>query len=336
MSLRPTIDAFYFPEQDTERPVSPRVIGSKLLEIMRRPEALVAEMCHLGLDADEIEAYTDLPIDTVKELCEKEIAKTKESVKVLNGVVQKLRDEGPDFNYDDIVLAGMVACEYSHWGVVRKNGKDYFTHPAAVAAIAESCWKVDLSDPQAVKRLQRIIFVALSHDTFEDSIPKDGASFLSDDIVITPRFVEELFSFYGRDDGSQAANDLLLLTKFRQSDRKISNDEYLERLSTSPDAVYVKVCDTQYNGNIDPKGLTDVEKTEIEKNERRAGTYKRNIEKMLYSLNDCPLQDQISAHFVSGITKGSFKKISSQLIRYRPSEYVPVYEMMHGELQTSA
>lgn len=332
MTLRQTAEAFYFPgeSQDSERAVSERAFASRLLEHMRRPEELAAEMYHLGIDPTQIGEYTNLPDDIVERIGQGETERVQSAVKSLDQVVQALRVNGPPFDYDDIVLAGMVACEYSHWGVVRKNGKDYFTHPAAVAAIAEKCWQIDPADNESRKRLERILFVALAHDTFEDSMPDDGSSFLaSDNIVVSPLFVHELFSFYGRDDGAIAAEDLLLLTKFRQNDAKISNDEYLARLKTSPDAMFVKICDIQYNAIIDPKGLTDTEKAEVEKNERRALNYRRSTQLLLVGLNDRPIKEQMNSHRVTGIDRARFSRMSSQLTSYRPADYVPVYDMMH-------
>jgi hypothetical protein len=271
-------------------------------------ELVVAEAAHLGVELSpgRLMALGLKAFNAANIVHSVETAVDHRITDVLSGV-ELLRRRTPQAAFhSDIVLAGMVTAEWAHAGVRRQDGREYYTHPATVAAIIEKGWELSRGQkemtPSDQARLDRLLFVAYNHDAFEDALPGDNTSFLSSSsFLVSPLLVRRLFKELGReDDGERAASTLLELTKTRQGTEKISQANYEKNLTSDPDAAIVKLADTQHNGKLDPKGLDDLEQESILRNIKRKRNYKDMQYTLLHALENSSSDDLWLGHTISG------------------------------------
>jgi hypothetical protein len=298
-------------------------------------DVVVAEAAHLGVELGEhyLRNLGTTSLKAVEILVAVEDC-VERDVNAVLGAVEQIKMLKPSARrHSDVVLAGMIAAEWAHLDVMRKNGKDYYTHPANVAAILESAWGKSRRTPEEDSRLQRLLFVAFAHDTFEDSLPKKHESFLSSDLlVVSPLFVSTLFEKLGRDDGDAATESLLALTKMRQGDKKTPLSIYTPKLLQDPDASLIKLADTQHNHVLDPKGLTDVDLEAIIKNRQRGFDYADLRLSILTSLENGTPDDRWMGHIIAAMGPNSYHDVESSGMYIRPLHLLgrPEYSRHHS------
>jgi len=273
---------------------------------------VVAEAAHLGVELPprQLRSLGLSALNAANIMRSVEASVDQNVSDVLSGV-ERLRQRAPRAaHHSDIVLAGMITAEWAHAGVYRKNGREYYTHPAAVAAIIEKAWDMNYRrrtvTPDDQARYDRLLFGAYNHDAFEDSLPSDNTSFLSSSsFLVSPLLVRRLFKKLGREeDGKRAADTLLMLTKTRQGAEKISLFNYQGNLVKDPDAELLKLADTRHNGKIDPKGRDDIEQASILRNIQRIHNYEDMQFTLLHALESqgSSSDDWWMGHFISGFT----------------------------------
>jgi hypothetical protein len=297
-------------------------------------ELVVAEAAHLGVGLSPRQLI-ELGLQAVNaaNIMQSVEASVDRGVEDVVSGLEKLRRLAPQAAFhSDIVLAGMVTAEWAHAGVRRQNGREYYTHPAAVASIVEKAWDISRgkaeTTPDDQRRLDRLLFVAYNHDAFEDALPSDNTSFLSSEsFLVSPLLVRKLFKKLGRaEDGELAAESLLELTKTRQGAEKISQANYEENLKSDPDAAIVKLADAQHNGKIDPRGRDDLDRAKVTRNIERIRDYESLQYTLLRALQNSSTDDLWLGHTISAF-KAPFVPINGSSSFLRPAFFLNLPEL---------
>lgn len=224
----------------------------------------------------------------------------------------------------DLEAAGMVCAYWAHHGRERLNGGPYYEHPASVSEILRYAWHNHHASQKYVQhekyRFDRLMFLSLVHDTFEDDQMKDGLSFLDKESTfrVTPLFVKILFDVLGRDDGDIAADSLVHLTKVKQPTGNQTSDAYRAHFAFDPDAILIKIADNRHNGTLDQRGRSDIEPRTISRNVERRIQYGVDHTELMRHLGKYSLFDQWTAHAITAIDKNIFDTLRMKGPTLRP------------------
>lgn len=133
----------------------------------------------------------------------------------------------------------------AHFGQKRRDGKDYITHPVAVAAIAEK-----LADEWVLSKdfYDDLYLIALFHDIYEDQ----------------PQFMQELRTTFG----DHIADSVIKLSR-RKKETYFS---FISRIGDSIDmpVIFVKLADLEHN-------MSDLEEGSLKDKYRFAHYYLKQL-----------------------------------------------------------
>lgn len=156
-----------------------------------------------------------------------------------------------------LVLAGRVLAAVAHEGVVRRSGRDYYSHPDEVASILSAAWRRQ-AQPESDPRILVGRFLAYCHDGFEDSLDPVG-SYLSDlPVIVSPRVVLAVLQELAVPDAAEIARVLLLMTRTRATDgSRMDYLDYLDRGIAEGNAYFLltKAGDVHHNLTIEPENI---------------------------------------------------------------------------------
>lgn len=280
------------------------------LDTIEPEDVLGQELYHLGLGVfDEYASNLEgVDVDALRENGDAVISER------LSGLVRLLDNKTKnkiDPTTASLVEYGALICKLSHHGMYRKNGLPYYTHPYAVAKIIEIAWS-RFQSAEEIIHFERILFGALVHDTFEDSLPNDNSTFLNHNgFLVTPKFVESLFDSLERIDGIDAAKTLHAVSKSSIGGEVAENDRYIDQVTRDPDAVIIKLSDTHHNRTLDPKEITNVEPETLKRNRERSQKYDENKNRLLSAINNEPVIFQLAAHAILTVNKDDLRHYTS-------------------------
>lgn len=302
-----------------ERPQNPsfddlNVIEEIDLELMHVEAPLTLEQRSLL----GVTAFRALELETFVE------KKTTDDVNLVCDLVSKYR-EWEDTPVSDVVIAGMITAELSHWGVKRDNGTDYYTHVAATASILQSAISLYGSRLSLdSNRHDRILFTAYTHDAFEDLLQADGSTFIKANSPIIPsmHFITKLFQSLGRNDGTLVADMVFRITKMRQTGKKISDEMYHKIILADTDTTLVKLADNTHNDRLDPKGTKAVDPTAVHKNLERSRKYDLFRSDMLVGMGTTPLDEQLIAHHIANVAPDHLRRYIRDKSPKRPMNVI--------------
>lgn len=291
------------------------------------------------LDVDQPDTYiTDdwhLSEEAKTEIEKRTLAETNFRIRtILRGIVevQSTTPQGVDVP-TDLEAAGMVCAYWAHYGRERLNGGPYYNHPASVAEILRYAWQHNPDSQRYATleqyRLDRLVFLSMVHDTFEDDQMKDGRSFLDQEseFRVTPLVVRRLFEMLGRDDGDTAADSLLRLTKIKQITGSQSLDEYRAQFADDPDSILIKLADNRHNGALDERGRRDVDPNKTSRNAERLYNYRVDQTELMIHLGRYALFDQWVGHAIMAIDEPAFRKLRRTSLTIR-HPHIPA----HGDM----
>jgi hypothetical protein len=221
-------------------------------------EVVLAEALHACLGTDA-RAGVGLPVPprrrrAVTRAVVRQTGAVAEAVTGLAGELARSRWRRPRARHRDerLVFAGRVLAAVAHDGVVRRNGRAYFTHPDEVAAILTAAWP-DPGHP----RLQIARFLAYCHDTFEETLDPVGA-YLGRPVVVSPRVALAVLRRLGVPDAAAVARVLLLMTRTTAtSGGRTPYLEHVERGIREGGGLFLvtKTGDVHHNLTIEPERL---------------------------------------------------------------------------------
>lgn len=210
-------------------------------------EANINEQSWLGLDKPVIEQTMMAAQSTAQDIARR----------CLESIV-RIRSNRPKpalAQTSDITLAGAVLAANAHKGQMRLNGKPYYSHPQGVALLLGRSYKIHLQ-PDSDPSLPLYEFEGLLHDGFEDSMPRNGLSFLSSpNVIVSPLVLHETLTQLGVEPAiaRRQAVGMLALTKTIGPNGSMSYDSYIKRFEHYAQQIPTKLGDLQYNYKIDSK-----------------------------------------------------------------------------------
>ncbi|MEO5690676.1 MAG: hypothetical protein ABIQ64_00640 [Candidatus Saccharimonadales bacterium] len=224
----------------------------------------------------------------------------------------------------DVEIAAMVTAELAHWDVKRQNGSDYYTHVSSTAMVLKSAielyGKKIKNDPE---RMQRMLFVALCHDSFEDLLRNDGSTYVNEKAIIpSMKFVKALYEALGRNDGDIAADMIFRISKTRQAGQKILQGAYEKNVLSDIDTTLIKLADNTHNDRLDPKGKKDIDPAILRKNVGRSHEYDLFRAHMLTTVDSADLEEQFMAHHIANVQTDDLRVFINKNTPKRPKDII--------------
>ncbi len=200
---------------------------------------------------------------------------------VADGIIEQYEHEkrnNPDLYWQKLpsrfVLTGKVLAAIAHAGVVRRSGRDYFTHPDEVSSIISTAWaKSSLYQNTHTRDILR--FIAYTHDAPEDNIDAHGA-YLGETLIVSPLIVQKTLEQQRVPEAASIARTLYMMMRTR--DTKNNRMGYLDYINrgaqqTDPVGMYFvlgKSADISHNRTVEPDQITVYgEKAREKYNKRR-------------------------------------------------------------------
>ena len=297
---------------------------------------LFAEATHLGLEPHQIPISID---ERQKRYIMNQIgAFTTRIFRATERSARELQPECPELTP---VLAGAALGLYAHYDTFRGNGKPYITHPQAVAKQIEVVQKHYnfLSEHE----LQSNLFLALTHDAFEDAVPIDqGATFLtSEHFCVSPRISERLFEQNNWARGNDIGHSLFLMSKSTGFDGKMSYQSYIERGKNDRRFRTVKLADIHHNEHLDPKPAYTRSLEFSQKNYQKQRDYRFASRELLRSVDDDQTYDlkaRIAHHAILALKTNDlqeFMPLSDSFTATKGNRVADIFASHLDELSTA-
>lgn len=211
----------------------------------------------------------------------------------------RLRARGVVASSEHLVFAGRVLAAVAHDGAVRRNGRDYYSHPDEVAAILAAAWPRGGRTPHGV-RLDVGRFLAYCHDAFEDTLDPVGG-YLGRPLFVSPRVILAVLDRLAVPDAAALTRVMLLMTRTRATDgSRMTYLEHIERGIREGGSYFLltKAGDIHHN-------LT-IEAEHVDPQDRRAEA--RHRKRALYRLAADRLRDaaDLGDHDTARAVHGTF------------------------------
>lgn len=304
-----TFTSFYDPNQQY---ATPQELTAELLEAKQSAHVpsyldavdakglLYAEATHLGLhphdiplSIDEHQAkYISAQIGTF-------VARVLRATEISSRELEKKQD------YLQPAIAGVALALCAHYESFRGNGRPYITHPQAVAKQIEIVQK--RYNFLSKQELQSDLFVAFTHDAFEDTVPaSQNETFLSSpNFCVSPYIAEQLFRQIDESQAHKIARSLYLVSKPTGSDGKMPYDTYIARGRNDRIFRTVKLADIHHNGRLDPKPAYTRSLEFSQKTYQKQRDYRQASYELLRSIDDdrsYDLKSRLAHHAIQTLT----------------------------------
>lgn len=205
------------------------------------------------------------------------------------------RVDSADGRLDSMLLSARVLAHLAHYGVSRRNGDPYITHPESVASIVDVGWSLALKSDESREVIRTHKAASYLHDAFEDTITNDGA-YLTRDIIPSPRIIRDLLSRHDFNESTQVAKAVRLMTHNEGAlpgVEKMPYSDYIHRGVAQGGALFAvpKAADIQHNSRIDidkaARGLNPVGSELL----RRRAKYESSRGELLRAADSFPIID---------------------------------------------